>query len=186
MNNTTGAILGGLRNIPDFPLFTLGEGSLTLAVILKLLVLFALVLAGEHVLRRYFTLRLLKRTPLDGPLQYAIARIGGYLFILFGFYVALTAVGINLSSLAVVAGAVGVGIGFGLQNIVHNFVSGIIILAERPIALGDRIEVGGVAGSVTRIRLRSTEEIQAKRILKSTALWQGSIQSRFAAFSFAM
>ncbi len=153
------SFLAGLRTLLGFPLFTLGEATLTLGLILKLLLLFALVLAAEYVLRRYLTLRVLKRTPLDGPVQYAIARISGYLFILLGFYIALTAVGLNLNSLAVVAGAIGVGIGFGLQNIVHNFVSGIVILAERPIALGDRIEVGGVAGAVTKIRLRSTEVV---------------------------
>ena len=110
-------------------------------------------------MRRFFLKRVLTRTKFDASLQYAIARISGYLFILLGFYIALTAVGLNLSSLAVVAGAVGIGIGFGLQNVIHNFVSGVIILAERPIALGDRIEVAGVAGTVTKIRLRSTEII---------------------------
>ena len=157
MNNATDSALAALRDILDYPLFKMGEGSLTLSVIVKLLLLFALVLGAEYLLRRYFTKRLLKRTRLDASLQYGIARIGGYLFILLGFYVALTTLGINLSSLAVVAGAIGVGIGFGLQNIIHNFVSGLIILVERPIALGDRIEVAGVAGNVTRIRLRSTE-----------------------------
>lgn len=154
---TTDSALAAFRDILNYPLFKMGEGSLTLSVIVKLLLLFALVLGAEYLLRRHLTKRLLKRTRLDAALQYGIARIGGYLFILLGFYVALTALGINLSSLAVVAGAIGVGIGFGLQNIIHNFVSGLIILVERPIALGDRIEVAGVAGNVTRIRLRSTE-----------------------------
>ena len=157
MNTAFNEFLSRVHQVLDYPFLTVGGGSITLAVLLKLLLLFALVLAAEYLLRRYFTMRLLKRTPLHPPLQYAIARIGGYLFILAGFYVALMAVGLNLSSLAVVAGAVGVGIGFGLQNIVHNFVSGIIILAEQPIALGDRVEVAGVVGRVTRIRLRSTE-----------------------------
>jgi len=157
MDTATDSFLDVLHKVLDYELFPLGERSLTVALIVKLLMLFALVLAGEFGLRRYITLRLLKRSKLDAPLQYAIARISGYLFILLGFYVALTAVGLNLSSLAVVAGAVGIGIGFGLQNIIHNFVSGIIILAERPIAMGDRVEVAGVAGTVSKIRLRSTE-----------------------------
>lgn len=103
--------------------------------------------------------RVLQRTRLQASLQFALARISGYAFIALGFYVSLQLVGVNLTSLAVVAGAVGVGLGFGLQNIVHNFVSGLIILAERPIAIGDRIEIGGVAGQVQEIRLRSTTVI---------------------------
>ena len=63
---------------------------------------------------------------------------------------------LDLSALAVIVGGLGIGIGFGLQNVVSNFISGLIILAERPIALGHRIEVGSVAGQVTRINLRST------------------------------
>ena len=63
-----------------------------------------------------------------------------------------------------VAGAIGIGIGFGLQNIIQNFISGIIILAERPIALGDRVEVGGVAGTIAKINLRSTEIVSNDNI----------------------
>jgi len=149
--------VSALHRIIDYPLVTLGDGSVTLAAILKMLLLFALVLVAEFILRRFFTRRVLKRTPFDPPMQYAIARISGYVFIVVGFYVVLATMHVPLGSLAVVAGAVGVGVGFGLQNIVHNFISGIIILAERPIALGDRVEVGGVAGTVSKIRLRSTE-----------------------------
>jgi small-conductance mechanosensitive channel len=145
-----------LREILGYRLFKLGDTYLTVSGLIQLVVLLGLVLVLELALRRYFIKRLLQRTRLDPPLQFAIAKIGGYAFIGLGFYVALQMVGLNLTSLAVVAGAVGVGIGFGLQNIVHNFVSGLIILAERPIAIGDRIEVGGVAGQVQQIRLRST------------------------------
>ncbi len=148
----------------NYPLLSLGQGELTLGVILKLAVLCGLVLMGERLLRRKVTVRVLRRTKIDAALQYAIARISGYIVIVIGFYVALTTVGINLNSLAVVAGAIGIGIGFGLQNIIQNFVAGLIILAERPIALGDRVEVGGIAGTVTKIELRATEIVSNDNI----------------------
>ncbi len=137
-------------------MFTIGGSHLTLAGIFTLFALFGAVIFCEHLLRRYFILRLLKRTHLEPPLQFTVGRIIGYAVMAFGFYVAFLLVGINLSSLAVLAGAVGVGLGFGLQNIISNFVSGLIILADRPIAIGDRIVVGGVAGQVQKINLRST------------------------------
>ena len=153
-----------LERVLNYPFFTLGNGSITLAIILKLVVLCGLVLVLERLLQRKVVARVLRRTKIDAALQYAITRISGYVVIVIGFYIALTAVGLNLSSLAVVAGAIGIGIGFGLQNIIQNFVAGIIILAERPIAIGDRVEVGGVAGTVTKIELRATEIVSNDNI----------------------
>ena len=140
----------------NYPLIKQGNSNLTLADVIMFLCIVALVFAAERVLRRHLMRRVLQRTHLEPALQYAVGKIAGYVFIALGFYVALKLVGIDLSSLAVLAGAVGVGLGFGLQNVISNFVSGLIILAERPIAIGDRVELGEVAGLVTRISLRST------------------------------
>lgn len=153
-------VAGRVLNYP----IPIGAVHLTLGGVLQLVTLCVLVVIAERLLRRKVTMRVLMRTRMDAGLQYAIARISGYLIIAFGFYLALNAVGINLNSLAFVAGAIGIGIGFGLQNIIQNFISGLIILAERPIALGDRVEVGGVAGTVSRISLRSTEIISNDNI----------------------
>jgi small-conductance mechanosensitive channel len=150
------AFYESMQKFLQYPLFKLGEVNLTVGTLIQLLVMLAGVLLAESVLRRYLLGRILRRTRFAPSLQFTIARITGYVFIALGFYIALQIVGLNLTSLAVVAGAIGVGIGFGLQNIVHNFVSGLIILAERPITIGDRVEVGNVAGQVKEIRLRST------------------------------
>jgi hypothetical protein len=88
--------------------------------------------------------------------KYAVGKMIGYCFLALGFYISFQMAHIDLSSLAIIAGAVGVGLGFGLQNIISNFVSGLIILAERPITIGDRVEISGVAGQVKKISLRST------------------------------
>ncbi len=145
-----------VRTVIHYPLFTVGSASFTLAVFGKFLLVVLFIVALERIFRRYVLKRALARTKFDPALQFAILRITGYLFVILGIYVAFQAVGVDLSSLAVLAGAVGVGLGFGLQNVVNNFISGIIILAERPIAMGDRVEVAGVAGQVTHISLRST------------------------------
>jgi small-conductance mechanosensitive channel len=138
------------------PILDIGDSAVTALSLVKIGFWLVLVLALNILARRLLVSRLLRRTHLDPGLQFAITRISGYVFVTLGFYVALVVSGIDLSSLAVIAGALGVGIGFGLQNIVSNFVSGLILLAERPITLGDRIEVAGVAGQVTKISLRST------------------------------
>ncbi len=145
----------GILDVLNYPI-ALGKSQLTLGGILKLLAVLVLVLVAERYLRRLLRRRVLSRTHLSPDLQYAVARFAGYCFIAIGFFFALKMINLDLSALAVIVGALGIGIGFGLQNIVSNFISGLIILAERPVAIGHRIEVGGVAGQVTQINLRST------------------------------
>jgi len=131
-------------------------GSVTIGSVFLLLILFASVIIVERIVQKQLIRRFLCRTKLQPSLQFGLSRIIGYTLIAVGFYVAFQLVGVDLSSLAIIAASLGVGVGFGLQNIINNLVSGIIILAERPISIGDRIEVGGVAGRVTKIQIRST------------------------------
>src|SRR5438105_5926987 len=105
---------------------------------------------------RFLFNRLLVHSGLDRALQYAISQIVSNVVLVVGIFIVLENTGIHLGALTVFAGAVGVGVGFGLQNIASNFISGLVILAERPITLGDRVEVAGIAGQVERIRARST------------------------------
>lgn len=156
MNETLSQWWAGLQRVLNYPLVELGDSHLTLNSILKLLLIVVLVFVAERYLRRLLRRRVLARTHLSPDLQYAVSRFVGYCFIAIGFFFALRVIHLDLSALAVVVGGLGIGIGFGLQNIVSNFISGLIILAERPIALGHRIEVGGVAGQVTQIKMRST------------------------------
>jgi small-conductance mechanosensitive channel len=106
--------------------------------------------------KRFLFNRFLSKSGLDRALQHAIAQIVGYIVLIVGIFIVMDNAGIHLGALTVFAGAVGVGVGFGLQNIASNFISGLVILAERPITLGDRVEVAGIAGQVERIRARST------------------------------
>ena len=106
--------------------------------------------------KRFLFNRFLVHSGLDRSLQYAIAQIAANTVLIVGIFVVLQNSGIHLEALAVFAGAIGVGIGFGLQNITSNFISGLVILAERPITIGDRVEVAGITGQVQKIRARST------------------------------
>jgi small-conductance mechanosensitive channel len=106
--------------------------------------------------KRFLFNRFLVHSGLDRSLQYAISQIASNVVLVVGVFIVLQNTGIHLEALTVFAGAVGVGIGFGLQNITSNFISGLVILAERPITIGDRVEVGGVTGQVQKIRARST------------------------------
>jgi small-conductance mechanosensitive channel len=143
-------------NILNYNLFALGEAKITLLSILYLIILTFLLFYLSNRLKNFLIGKLLEKTKLDLGAKQAIGTIIRYVVVIVGFLVILQTVGINLTTLNVVAGAVGVGIGFGLQNIANNFISGLIILFERPIKVGDRIEVDKIDGQVTAIGARST------------------------------
>lgn len=130
--------------------------SISLLQIFLLVGLLFLVFWFAARTKRFLFNRFLVHSGLDRSLQYAISQIASNLVLIVGIFVVLQNTGIHLEALTVFAGAVGVGIGFGLQNITSNFISGLVILAERPITIGDRVEVAGVVGQVRKIRARST------------------------------
>jgi small-conductance mechanosensitive channel len=138
------------------PYFHLGSFEVTPSSLLKALLYF-LVLGFvartvSHLLQRH----VLSRTKLDVGQQHNLQRVTQYVLFLIGLVIGLDAVGLNLASLAVFGGALGIGIGFGLQETANNFIAGLILLFERPVKVGDRIEVGDVDGQVMHIGARAS------------------------------
>lgn len=147
----------------DVVLLTLGGTPITLsAVILFVLALLALPVLAR-LMQRWIVDRLLARTHLDRGARDAIGTLVRYSVIIIGLVVVMQNAGVNLAAFSVLAGAVGVGIGFGLQNVFSNFFSGLIIMIERPVKIGDRIEVAGFEGDVVQVGARSTTLQTARR-----------------------
>lgn len=137
--------------------FTIGNVTISLGDILIAILIFVAAMAVTRALQRTLTERVFPETSLDVGIQNSLSSGFGYIGLAIAVMLAISAIGLDLSNIALIAGALSVGIGFGLQAIINNFVSGLILLIERPIKVGDWIIAGGYEGTVKRIKVRSTE-----------------------------
>lgn len=137
--------------------FHIGNTPVTLGALLASMIVFAIGYAAARLFQGWLDIQVLQPAGISGGVRHSIRTAVGYIGILTAALVAFSYAGLSLSSLAIVAGAFSIGIGFGLQNVVNNFVSGLILLVERPVRVGDLVVVDGEEGYVRKISVRSTE-----------------------------
>ncbi|NGP87138.1 mechanosensitive ion channel family protein [Fodinibius halophilus] len=145
-----------IKNVLSFELFTISGVPVTTASIVTFFLLLTFFIVAGIFARRAINRKVFKRFHVDEGTSYTLSRITQYVIITIGVLISFNFVGINLSSLTVIFGLLSVGIGFGLQNVTSNFISGLIILFERPISVGDRVVVSDIEGDVIEINIRST------------------------------
>jgi len=137
--------------------FTIGTVTISPVDIILAIVVFFAVMALTRLTQRGLQDRVLPQTRITESAGHSIVAVLGYVGVVIAFAVAIAVAGVDLTNIAIVVGALSVGIGFGLQNMVNNFVSGLILLVERPIKVGDWVVVGGLEGFVKRVNFRATE-----------------------------
>jgi small-conductance mechanosensitive channel len=153
-----------LRDVLQWPLISTESTEVTLWSVFYFVLFAALLLWLAGRLQRWLTDGPLLKARLDPSARHAIGALARYVLLVIGLLVILQTAGIDLTTFNVLAGAVGIGIGFGLQNVVSNFIAGLIIMFERPIKIGDRIVVGSIEGDVVEIGARSTRVLNNDNI----------------------
>jgi len=156
VNTIPQELLTDISKVFTSTLFKIGDNPVSLRSLVELIVLFMAVLVISRSFTDFLKERLLVRLGIDEGNREAIAVIMRYLIVALGVVGAIQSIGFNLASLAVVAGGLGVGIGFGIQDLTTNFVSGLTLLLDRPVKVGDFVELEGLMGIVKKISIRST------------------------------
>ncbi len=147
---------GNAQHVLTYQIVHIGKLSINLLFLIKTAIFIAILILLSRLLQKFVVGRLLSRIHIAEAQRFALGRFITYAFFLVGVFVGVQSLGVNLNSLVVLGGAVGVGVGLGLQNVVSNFVAGLILLVEQPIRIGDRIEIKETMGDVIRIAARST------------------------------
>jgi small-conductance mechanosensitive channel len=140
----------------DYPLFKMGKSSITLWGILLNILLLITFFVSTGKLKQWLLSSLSRKKGINISNWRAAITLGYYGLLGLGLVGILQTTGLDLSFFTVLTGAIGIGVGFGMQTIISNFVSGIILLLEKPLRLGDRIEIGDVSGNVHNISVRAT------------------------------
>jgi small-conductance mechanosensitive channel len=146
----------GLQRRLTIPVFSIGTQAVTPISLLKALLFLGLLTVLSNLVRKLLYRRVSRTSTFDPQHTYLLARFVSLLIYVIGLMIGLQAAGVNLNSLAILGGSLGIGVGFGLQSIVANWVAGLVLLIEQPFRIGDRIDVGGTAGVVGRVGVRST------------------------------
>ena len=149
--------LSRVKSIVYYPLWTIGESAVTLSTLLKIVFLIFLGIILLKVIRKRLTDFFVRKAWFSVGVANSLTSLSYYFLLFIVLVVAISSAGINLSQITIILGALGVGIGFGLQTIVNNFLSGLILMTERSISVGDIIELqDGLLGEVEKISIRST------------------------------
>ena len=150
------SIMEFFSGIWNFRLFALNQTNISIGSLVMFMVILLSFSVVSRVLKRSILSRVMTKVELEASVIYAINRVIHYLIMVVAVIVAFQFIGVDLSGLAVIFGLVSVGIGFGLQNITADFISGLLILFEQPIKVGDRVSVGKRIGDIEEINIRST------------------------------
>jgi small-conductance mechanosensitive channel len=153
-----------VRDILLYPVIPTATRPITVATLIVVSALVGASFWASAQLQALMRRRLFPRLHLDAGIEFSTLRFAHYAVISLGLLVGLKVLSVDLTGLAVVAGILSVGIGFGLQNVASNFISGVILLIERPITVGDHVTVGDTDGEVRAINMRSTEIVTRDNI----------------------